>query len=343
MLIRGKTVYVYDIEIFPNVFHCTVKNTETHKYTFLEISERRNDLPKIIDLFWTIRDVSQNNIWEKNYTTQQQFQTDKIFCGYNNIHYDNPIINYIIDYQKTMARLSYIEICRSLFNLSNTIIHSVDSNFSAWSKWKYRIYFETLDLLTMLYSQKLRVGLKEMQVTMQFRCVQEYEGDFQSWLPSSEIPNMIKYNINDVDSTEELLYRCQKDIDLRLAIEDEYGVKVLNKDGVNIGMKIITQKYLEKTGQTWNQIKDLRSPCDMINLNTVILPIVSFNTPILKELLAEMRQQTVSPGRKGYEKHFILDGLEYCMGVGGIHTVNKPEEVIPSNDQILSDIDVALI
>jgi hypothetical protein len=24
-------------------------------------------------------------------------------------------------------------------------------------------------------------------------------------------------------------------------------------------MKIITQKYLEKTGQTWNQIKDLRS------------------------------------------------------------------------------------
>ena len=30
----------------------------------------------------------------------------------------------------------------------------------------------------------------------------------------------------------------------------ESGVKVLNKDGVNIGMKIITQKYLEKTGQT---------------------------------------------------------------------------------------------
>ena len=190
MLIRGKVVYVYDIEIFPNIFHCTVKNTETKEYIFLEISERRNDLQKIVDLFWTIREQSQTNIWEKNYTTQQQFNTDKIFCGYNNIHYDNPIINYIIDYHKAMSKLSYIEICRSLFNLSNTIIKSIDSNFSSWSKWKYRIYFETLDLLTMLYSQKLRVGLKEMQVTMQFRCVQEYEGDFQSWLPSSEIPNM---------------------------------------------------------------------------------------------------------------------------------------------------------
>lgn len=102
----------------------------------------------------------------------------------------------------------------------------------------------------MLYSQKLRVGLKEMQVTMQFHNVQEYNGNFQSYLPDNEIDNVKLYNINDVDSTEELLNRCKKDIDLRLAIEDEYGVKVLNKDGVNIGMKIITQKYLEKTGQT---------------------------------------------------------------------------------------------
>lgn len=240
-----------------------------------------------------------------------------------------------------METLDTYTICTSLYKLSNEIIRSTDGNFTSWSKWKYKIYFETLDLLTMLYSQKLRVGLKEMQVTMQFHNVQEYEGDFQTWLPASEIPNMIKYNINDVDSTEELLNRCKKDIELRLAIEDEYGVKVLNKDGVNIGMKIITQKYLEKTGQTWNQIKDLRSPCDMIDLSKVILPIVKFDTPILQEVLKDMKSQTVSPGRKGYEKHFILDGLEYCVGVGGIHTVNKPEEVIPSNDQILSDIDVA--
>jgi hypothetical protein len=239
-----------------------------------------------------------------------------------------------------LSTLDYLSVCKSLYNLSNEIIRSTDSNFTSWSKWKYKIYFETLDLLTMLYSQKLRVGLKEMQVTMQFKCVQEYDGDFQSWLPASEIPNMIKYNINDVDSTEELLNRCKEEIDLRLAIEDEYGVKVLNKDGVNIGMKIITQKYLEKTGQTWNQIKDLRSPCDMIDLSKVILPIVKFNTPILKELLAEMKQQVVSPGRKGYEKHFVLDELEYCVGVGGIHSVNKPEEIKPNENQILSDIDV---
>lgn len=31
MYIRNKLVYVFDIEVFPNVFHCTVKNTETQE------------------------------------------------------------------------------------------------------------------------------------------------------------------------------------------------------------------------------------------------------------------------------------------------------------------------
>ena len=106
-------------------------------------------------------------------------------------------------------------------------------------------------------------------------------------------------------------------------------------------MKIITHKYLEKTGLTWNQIKNLRSPCDEIALKDVILPIVEFKTPLLQNILLELKQQVVSPGRKGYEKHFLLDNVEYTIGVGGIHTVNKPEQFIPNDGWIISDIDVA--
>ena len=51
MLIKGKPVYVYDIEIFPNVFHCVVKNTETGEYKFFEISERKNQIEEVVDFF----------------------------------------------------------------------------------------------------------------------------------------------------------------------------------------------------------------------------------------------------------------------------------------------------
>jgi len=102
----------------------------------------------------------------------------------------------------------------------------------------------------MMFSNKLRVGLKELQVTMEYPNVQEYEGDFNSFLPKEEIDNVLAYNINDVDSTLELLNRCQKDIELRLSIEEEYGIKALSKDGVNLGMEILKQRYLIETGQT---------------------------------------------------------------------------------------------
>lgn len=74
---------------------------------------------------------------------------------------------------------------------------------------------------------------------------------------------------------QSFLNRCKKDIDLRIAIEDEYGVRVLSKDGVNIGMKILTQKYLEKTGLSWWDIEGLRSPMDYIPLKDVILPLLN--------------------------------------------------------------------
>ena len=240
-----------------------------------------------------------------------------------------------------MKYKGYRDICRSIFNLSKVITTSSEDDIRAWSKWKYMVCFDSFDILTMLYSNKLRVGLKEIQVTMQYKNVQEFVADWQADLPENQIDSMIEYNINDVNSTEELLNRCKKDVDLRLAIEDEYGVRVLSKDGVNIGMKILTQKYLEKTGQTWYDIKDLRSPMDVIPLNKVILPFIKYDSPILQKVLDDMKSQIVSPGRKGYENKFIFEGLRYSVGVGGIHSVNDPEIVIPKEDEMLIDIDVA--
>lgn len=337
MIIHNKIVLVYDIEVFPNVFHCTVKNTETRQILKIEISERKNEIDKIYKLFYQDK---RNLIQGQNYTTSSQINGRYLFCGYNNIHYDNPIINYIIANYEDLSTLDYINICDEINYLSQQIIKSGEG-FQPWYKWKYKIYFDTLDLLTMLYSQKLRVGLKEMQVTMQYPNVQEYEGDFNAYLPTEKIDKMIAYNINDVNSTEALLNLCKADIELRMGIEEEYGVKVLNKDGVNIGMKIITQKYLEKTGLTWNQIKDLRDPADKIELKSIILPNIHYSNPILQNVLNELKEQVVSPGRKGYEKHFLLDDLEYTVGVGGIHSVNKPEKIIPEDGWIISDIDVA--
>lgn len=338
MIIRGKIVYVYDIEVFQNIFHCSVKNTETNDIYKFEISERKNQLRELVKFF---KQVDKYITWENYYTTNINIPTNIIFCGYNNLHYDNPIINYIIEYEDKLMQYNIPTICSSIFNLSKTITASSEDNIDAWKHWKYQIWFDTFDILTMLYSNKLRVGLKEIQVTMQYPNVQEFVCDWTKPLPLEDFDSMIDYNINDIESTSELLNRCKKDVDLRIAIEDEYGVRVLSKDGVNIGMKILTQKYLEKTGLTWWDIKDLRSPMSVIPLKDVILPFIKYDSPILQRVLDDMKNQIVSPGRKGYENKFVFNNLRYSVGVGGIHSVNSPEIIIPRDDEMLIDIDVA--
>ena len=319
MKIREKIAYVYDIEVFKNVFHCTILNTETEELFKFECSERKNTISDMCDFF---------------------LNQDVYFVGYNNIHYDNPIVNYCIEFFNN-SKYSYSTTCESIYNLSKIITSKNEADFDRWKRWKYANNFLTLDLLTMLYSKALRVSLKEMQVTMMYKNVQEFQCDWNLPLQLSEIDSMIEYNINDVMSTYELLKRCEKDIQLRLNIEDQYNINCLSKDGVNIGMQILAEEYMKKTGISWNILKDLRSPADTIELNKIILPFIKYDTPILQNLLNEMKQLKISPGRKGYEKQFLLENLVVSVGVGGIHSINEPEIIIPKDDELLVDLDVS--
>ena len=323
MIIRNSVVIVYDIEIFPNVFHCTCKDTETNKLYFFEISKRKNQLTELVDFF------HYKNI-------------DKMFCGYNNKHYDDVIINYIIDYYYKMDSLSYLRICDSLFNLSHTIVTAEEGDTSKFKRWKYAKYFYSMDLLTMLFSSKLRVGLKEMQVTMHYNNVEEYSGDFNQFLPEDSIDDMIAYNINDVESTTELLNRLSGDVQLRLFIEQEYGIDALSMDSVKFGETLLLKKYCEQSQLNEQYVKTLRSPMDYIPLKDVILPFIKYKNPILQDVLEDMKSQIVySKERKGYEKKFVLSNVCYSVGVGGIHSLHTPRIFIPNDNEYIGHSDVA--
>ena len=325
MWIRNRIVHVYDVEIFPNCFHCCVKNTETGQLYKFEISERRNQLEDLVGFF-----LSEGQ------------QSMRMFCGYNNHHYDDVIINYIIDYSYTMASLPYWKICQSLFNLSTTIVEDEDGSREKVKRWKYAHYFESMDLLTMQFSQKLRVGLKTMQVTMHYKNVQEYDGDFDQFLPSDKIDEMIAYNVNDVESTTELLNRLKEQIDLRLFIEQEHGIDCLSMDSVKMAETFLLEKYSEKSGIPKNVIKEMRSPMDYIPLKDVILPFIRYKNPKLQDVLEDMKKQVVySKERKGYENKFVISNVVYSIGVGGIHSIHTPKIFHPGEDEFIGHADVA--
>ena len=322
MWIRNRKVYVYDVEIFPNAFHCCCKDTESGQLHKFEISNRRNQLDNLVDFFY-------------------YDSSEKMFCGYNNHHYDDVVINYIIDYYYKLSNMSYLKICQSLYNLSKYIVETEDEKYERIKRWKYAHYFESMDLLTMQFSRKLRVGLKTMQVTMHYRNVQEYDGDFNAPIKDDDIDEMIAYNINDVDSTEELLNRLKPDIELRLFIEQEHGIDCLSMDSVKMAETFLLEEYSKRTGIPKNVIKEMRSPMDYIPLKDVILPFIKYKNPKLQDVLEDMKKQVVySKERKGYEKKFVLSNVVYSVGVGGIHSIHTPQIFLPKDDEFIGHADV---
>ena len=327
MKIKDLPVVVYDIEVFKNCFHCCCKDTETNKVIKFEISERRNQLDSLVDFFY--------------YDSTESKRHCKMFCGYNNHHYDDVIINYMIDYWYKMADMSYDKICQSLYNLSQCIIESEEGGEDKFKKWKYSKYFYSMDLLTMQFSRKLRVGLKTMQVTMHYKNVQEFEGDFTQFLPLDQIDDMIAYNINDVESTTELLYKLEEQINLRLFIEKEHGIDCLSMDSVKMAETFLLEEYSKRSGIPKNVIKEMRSPMDYIPLKDVILPFIKYKNPKLQDVLEDMKKQVVySKERKGYEKKFVLSNVVYSIGVGGIHSIHKPKIFLPEKDEHIGHADV---
>ena len=320
MIIHNKTVVIYDIESFPNFFCCTCKDTESDDSITFEISERKNDVARIADYFLI---------------------KDKLFCGYNNKHYDDVIINYIIIYTERMSSMLYTRITDSIFNLSQCII---GEDIDKYKKLKYANLFESMDLLTMMFSSKLRVGLKEMQLTMRYPNVLEYDGNFNDFVNPKDYHKIIEYNINDVLSTKQLFDTLANkgEIDLRLFIENEYGFNALSMDSVKFGETILAKKVCEELHIDKRQLEQMRSPMDNIPLKDVILPFIKYKNPKLQDVLEDMKKQVVSSKeRKSYENKFVISNTCYSVGIGGIHSINTPRIYVPKNGEYIGHLDVA--
>lgn len=320
MLIHNKQVVVYDIEVFPNVFHCACRNTETGELRLFEYSERKNQMKEMIQFF---------------------LMKNLLFAGYNNHHYDDVVINYIIDFETRFDTIPYKLGTQSIYNLSKEIINSEDGDISKYKKWKYLHSFESMDILSLMLSSKLRIGLKEMQLTMHYPNVLEYSGGFEKYLQKDDIDEMIEYNINDVDSTAQLLDLNKENIELRKWIEEEYGINAYSMDGVKFAETFLENEVCKQMGISHEKLKVMRSPMDHIPLKDVILPIISYKNQTLQKLLDEMKGQIVDiKAKKPYEKRFVISNTCYSVGVGGIHSINKPEIIIPKDDEYIGHLDV---
>jgi len=294
---------IYDIEVFPNFFCVCFEEYSNNNKNYFEISPWQDDRDALL-----------------------RFVRNNMLIGYNNNSYDNVIINYITSWTRSN---------QDIYKMSKL---AIGGNYDDIKMYKYPIGYQSIDIMTMLFSKMQRVGLKELAVNVNFPTIQDLPKHFDDEVLEDEVDEIKKYCFNDVSITKYIAELSKEKLNFRIEIEKEYKIKCLSKDDVNMGVALFQKFYTDDTND-YSFIKK-RTHRTSINFIDCISDKINFKSKQFNDLLEILKKKTIVE-TKGSLKHSILyGGVLHNFGTGGLHSKDKPQIVEPEDDEMYIDCDV---
>lgn len=336
---------VYDIETFPNFFSYTDVDCDSSEVNVFVISTFKNQTAE----FLLYLDCLEQN--------------KAGMIGFNNIHFDWPVVNYIREIGNKITP-------DRIYDFVMTIIKSEKNIYTKQT-------IKQLDLFLLNhYDNKARsASLKSLEVSLNWENVMDMPIAVGSMISEAQETMVLEYNLNDVLFTRKFYEECADKIELRKKIGNKYKLDLINKSDVVIGETIFLKYLSQAMNMPVSELKKIRGKRAKVPLKDIIFDYVKFTEPKFQKLLATMCETTSSseyleewvsnfkinkPVNELYEQvashnielkklaqkkksfGFFVNyaGLRIDYGVGGIHGCIKPG-VYKSNDKYkILDIDV---
>lgn len=272
-----------------------------------------------------------------------EFVKGQTLVGYNNKTFDDIVTNFVIRH----ADVTAFELKR----LAHRIIQGQkDESFNIYKEFAPYLtsdLYKSIDLMRLLFSKKLRVGLKELECSLHHDNVEELPFNHDHVLSQKEKEQVIAYNVNDCRATKLVLQKSMEALQLRRWMYKEYGVDAYSMDSVNGGVKILELTYEKLAGSA--SFKDKRSFRDWIAIKDVILPQVKFDTPEFQAVLK------VYENHIWYSKHFdeelfedsklsyepLINGFKFKFSLGGLHGYTQAKIWESDEEYEIYSVDVA--
>lgn len=142
------------------------------------------------------------------------------------------------------------------------------------------------------------------------------------------IPDMMKYNANDVFIVCEMIRLYIEEIRLRYNISKAYEINVLSSSRSNIADKLFVKFYSEFSGLSPQQWRGKKTERTAMAFKRIIFDFIKFKTPELQEMLEEMKKVIIySIGKDAFKKEIKLGNLVYTIATGGLHSQDIPREL----------------
>ena len=267
------------------------------------VNGSRNDLPHLVSFF---KLNIKNNEWH---------------ISFNGLNFDAQITHKILKEHKRLLTMSAEEVIKYIYNYAQSVIDkSSKSEFLEFAPFQMKIKQIDLFKLNHWDNKAKMSGLKWIQYSMDWENVEEMPYKHNDpILDENKLNSIVKYCINDVMSTKEILYHSKEQINLRQTLTKEYGIDLYSASEPRISKELFLHFLQQKLGWEKSYIKTLRTKRDYIVLADCILPYIKFETPEFNKVLDYFRTKVITSTKDGFKHSINFKGIKTDYGLGGIH------------------------
>jgi len=317
--------FIYDIEVYPNVFTCSIIHHETDARYMFEHSDRYSNITEFFSFCDYLRAMS-----------------DVRMVGFNNEAYDYPVIHYILS---TGMHIAPSQIYDKSYGIISTPFRERFNNII----WPSQRYIPQLDLYKIHHfdNHAKATSLKMLEFQMNRNTIEDLPYKPGSVLNSPQIDVLRQYNNKDTDDTRAFFIKSEAAITLRDELSAKYGQDMTNFNDTKIGKQYFINRLESQApgscymkGATGRRLPR-QTPRASIALRDVIFPYVRFEREEFNRVLSWFNSQVITETKGAIDDlHTTVDGFRYDFGTGGIHG-SIPGRCLASDDtHVIVDIDV---
>jgi hypothetical protein len=314
-----------DFETLSNCFIAVFEEIKSDHQEIFVIHESRNDIQDLVHF------LNKN----KN--------QDEWHVSFNGLGFDSQITEYILRNQDHLVHGTGDSIARYLYGKAQNIIQRQNAGeFLEFSPRDLQIRQVDVFKLNHWDNPAKKSSLKWIQYTMDWKNIIDMPIHHTTAVVKEQIPEIIKYCVNDVKSTKQIMFLSKEQINLRRALTEEYDIDLFSASEPRISKELFLHFLSKATGIKKYDLRQTRTKREKIIFNDIILPYIEFKTATFQNLLKKFQGVVLYPGetKGGFKYSVQYKGVKTDYGLGGIHGARASKVYNSTEDMVIMTSDV---
>lgn len=320
-----RTHYVMDYETLSNCFIAVFEAVNSEEQRIFVVHESQNDLQELLNFLDT------------------NIEQDEWHVSFNGLGFDSQITEHILRNASMLAFMDGEEIAEWIYNKAQDIIGRQNrQEFLEFSPRDLQINQVDVFKLNHWDNAAKRSSLKWIQYTMDWKNIIDMPIHHTETIVAEQIPEIIRYCINDVKSTKQIMKLSKEQIGLRRTLTEEYGINLFSASEPRISKELFLHFLSQKLEVKKWDLRQARTHRARITVKNIILPYISFKTATFQNLLKKFEEVVIYPGetKGGFKYSVQYKGVKTDYGLGGIHGARSAKVYESNEDMVIMTSDV---